>query len=82
MAQLPEIMWRLKREQLGDICSSAASTSALFIGAGLAAIEGRSVCILDIPTAYPNAKQDKDAAPVHVILKTFEAAILTMLHAE
>jgi len=73
---------RQDRDLVGDIYSPTASTSALFIGAGLAAMEGRTVCTLDIPTAYPNAKQEKDAAPVHVILKEFEAAILTLLHPE
>jgi hypothetical protein len=65
-----------------DTWSPTVNTSALYIGAGIAAYERRHVMSLDIPGAYLKAELPKEDPPIHVRLNEMEAAILCQLHEE
>jgi hypothetical protein len=63
--------------------SPTVSSTAIFIIAGIAAKEKRSVFVLDIPTAYPNASKEIDGPQtVYVVLSQAETGILIILHPE
>ena len=72
---------QLKSEFI-DNWSPTVNTSALFIGAGIAAKEHRHVASLDVPGAYLRAKFKPDDEVVHVTLEPLEAQILVMLRPE
>jgi len=65
--------------------SPTVQTQSLFIGAGIAAKEGRFVGSLDVPTAYIHASQPDDGNEEDIIfikLNSHEAAILVEIHPE
>jgi hypothetical protein len=68
---------RQNRSLYESTWSPTVSSPAIFIVAGIAAMEGREVYVLDVPTAYPNAKKDTEGPQtVFVVLSQLEAAIL------
>jgi hypothetical protein len=65
-----------------DTWSPCVATSALYIGAGIAAAEGRKVAVIDIPAAYINAEFPEDHEKVFMRLGEIESAILVQLRPE
>jgi hypothetical protein len=73
---------RQDRSLYQDNWSPTVSQKSLFIGVGLAAKEKRFVAVMDVPTAYPNAKPDINNPREIMRLNAMEAGILVILHPE
>ena len=65
-----------------DIGSPTASTTSLFIIAGIAAKEGRAVATVDFPGAYLHADLPSDGPEVLMRLNKYEASVLCKIEPE